>query len=283
MPYSENPNPFATGDIGENYIRFKLSQIGVDSVSIDRAYDLFLWRNMHRIEVKTSNSILAGRHITPTYSFSFKEYQTRKNAYDYAICLGLDGDNNIEAMYIIPQEYIHVISKKRKDRNVHLTILTEQPPWRLSLTGNNYDKFSICKIDLDVFKQDNKSAFTRKKNMLAKKLLSYEDNIEAQFLKEITDIFNDKDIRYPSKEVSERFNISKHSVWKVRKQLGIKIKNARKKPDAEVKKEIIRLWNKGHTRMEIKKMLRTSTDRIRILTKDLKLPKINPNRNRSKK
>ena len=26
-------------------IKFKLSQIGVDSVSIDRAYDLFLWRN----------------------------------------------------------------------------------------------------------------------------------------------------------------------------------------------------------------------------------------------
>jgi hypothetical protein len=279
MPYSQNPNPFATGDIGENYIRFKLSQIG-DSVSIDRAYDLFLWRNMHRIEVKTSNSILSGRHVTPNYTFSFKEYQTRKNAYDYAICLGLDGDNNIEAMYIIPQEYIRIMSQKRTDRNLNLTILTEQPPWRLSLTGNTYDKFSICKIGLDIFKQDNKSAFTRKKNILVKKLLSYEDNIEAQFLKEITDIFNDKNIRYPSKEVSKQFNISKHSVWKIRRKLGIKIKNARKKPDAEVKKEIIRLWNKGHTRMEIKKMLRTSTNRIRTLTKDLKLPKINPNRSK---
>jgi len=282
MPYSENPNPFATGDIGENYIKFKLSQIGVDSVSIDRAYDLFLWKRIHRIEVKTSNTHLSGRHVIPQYSFHFKAYQTEKNAFDYAVCIGLDGKNNIDVMYLIPQEYIHVISKKRTDRNVHLTILTEQPPWRLSLTGNNYDKFSICKIDLDVFKQDNKSAFTRKKNMLAKKLLSYENNIEAQFLKEITDIFNDKDIRYPSKEVSERFNISKHSVWKVRKQLGIKINNARKKPDSYIKREIVKLWNKGHTRMEIKKMLRTSTDRIRILTKDLKLPKINPNRNRSK-
>ena len=40
MPYSENP--YTTGDIGENYVKYKLSQLGVDAVTIDRAYDLFL-------------------------------------------------------------------------------------------------------------------------------------------------------------------------------------------------------------------------------------------------
>ena len=60
MPYSTKTekltgdNHWSVGDIGENWVKFKLSQNKVDSVFIDRTYDLFAWKRGHRIEVKTS-------------------------------------------------------------------------------------------------------------------------------------------------------------------------------------------------------------------------------------
>tara|TARA_R110000824_G_scaffold324271_1_gene511223 strand:+ start:81 stop:920 length:840 start_codon:yes stop_codon:yes gene_type:complete len=276
MPYSENP--YTTGDIGENYVKYKLSQLGVDAVTIDRAYDLFLWKRMHRIEVKTSNAHLSGRHIIPQYSFQFKGYQTEKNAFDYAVCIGLDDNNKVDVMYIIPQEYIY--QRQQLSGNVGISITSHRPPHKSCsiFTGNTYDKFSMCKLDLDLFTQNNKSAFTRKKNMLAKKLLSYESEIEIKVFKEFNEVFNNKDIQFPTKELSEKLHMTKASVIRIRKRLGIKPKTTYFLSDKETKKLIIKEWKKGHTRLEIIKILRISGDRINKLTKEMKLPRVNPYR-----
>jgi len=281
MPYSENP--YTTGDIGENYVKYKLSQLGVDAVTIDRAYDLFLWKRMHRIEVKTSNTHLSGRHVIPQYSFHFKAYQTEKNAFDYAVCMGLDDNNEIKVMYLIPQEYIH--QKQQLSGDAHISITSDRPPHKSCsiFTGNTYDKFSMCKLDLDLFTQNNKSAFTRKKNILAKKLLSYESEIEIKVFKEFNEMFNNKEVQYPTKELSEKLHMTKATVIKIRKRLGIKPKSTQLLSDEEVKKLIMKHWKKGHTRLEIIKILRISGDRINKLTKEMKLEKMNPYRNRSKK
>ena len=278
MPYSENP--YTTGDIGENYVKYKLSQLGVDAVTIDRAYDLFLWKRMHRIEVKTSNTHLSGRHVIPQYSFHFKAYQTEKNAFDYAVCMGLDDNNKIKVMYLIPQEYIH--QKQQLSGDAHISITSDRPPHKSCsiFTGNTYDKFSMCKLDLDLFTQSNKSAFTRKKNILAKKLLSYESEIEIKVFKEFNEMFNNKEVQYPTKELSEKLNMTKATVIKIRKRLGIKPKSTQLLSDEEVKKRITKYWNKGYTRVEIIKKIRTSGERVNKLTKEMKLPRVNPNRSK---
>ena len=50
----DKPTFSLTGDMGEHYVQFLLGRMGIDAVKIDRVYDLFLWKNMHRVEVKTS-------------------------------------------------------------------------------------------------------------------------------------------------------------------------------------------------------------------------------------
>ena len=42
------------GKIGEFYTQMELAKRGIDSISIDKTYDLFLWERGHRVEVKTS-------------------------------------------------------------------------------------------------------------------------------------------------------------------------------------------------------------------------------------
>ncbi len=277
MPFSDNP--YSTGDIGENYVKYKLSQIGIDAVNIDRVYDLFLWRNMHRIEVKTSNAHVSGKHIIPQYGFTFKHGQTERDAFDYAVCIGLGDDNKVQDMYIIPQDYIHkrAVIYKKTSYCSNITILKEN--LSMEYKNNTYDKYDMCKLSLDIFKEDHKATFTRKKRELTKKLLTYEARIHKKMVTKFKSIYNDKSIKNPVQVAKEKLGISSTTAWLLRKKLNIRNHIM---TDAELEKEYLRLWEEGYYNKEIVKKLRTSQDRVGPLRKRLGLPRVNPYNKRGK-
>ena len=246
------------GDMGEHYVQFLLGRIGIDAVMIDRVYDLFLWQRMHRVEVKTSRVYERNykrKHdgkTTKAYAFKFFKPQMQKDAFDYAICVGYDIDYNPKDVFVIPQSYIYEQAKRNnnlENKSVLITIPTKRPIKNVGFFRlcNNYDKFRMCKDNLDVFKQDNKPAFTRKKNQLTKRLLSYEDDCLESMKEEFLRIYTDKNIHNPSQVVED--------------ELGIKT-----------------LWKKGYTREEIKKELQLNSRRITRICRELTLPRDNPYR-----
>tara|TARA_Y100000114_G_scaffold146686_1_gene157644 strand:+ start:55 stop:894 length:840 start_codon:yes stop_codon:yes gene_type:complete len=230
MPYStkteklRGDNHWSIGDIGESWVKFKLAQHKIDSVFIDRTYDLFAWKRGHRIEVKTSRIYNRKNRNTPHYYWNFKHWQTRKDAFDYAVLVGLDNKNNVSVYYVIPQKYIHIHATKlkpNKDGSAKLMI-RQSSDGDFLLEGNSYDKFSPCRnLNFDIFEQDNKSAFTRKKNAIAKKLIEFNTLHKMNVLKTVRDAFNDDSIKFPTKALTTKFDCSNDIILKARKLLGI--------------------------------------------------------------
>ena len=167
------------GKIGEYYIQSELAKIGIDSVSIDKTFDLYLWERNHKVEIKTSKPHSKRNCKTQTYCFRFEKTQCNKtvngeDAFDYAICVAYNTDNSIDEVYIIPQRYLEKTrTRKTKTGELMIQILTKSA--NKFMVCSSYDKFKPCReIGLDVFLNNNKSSFTRKKNTLTKKLLKYD-------------------------------------------------------------------------------------------------------------
>ena len=216
-------NSETIGKVGEYYVQQRLAQNNIDSISIDKIYDLFLWESMRRIEIKTAHLNDASKdkmRQTPFHAFQFKEYQITENAFDYAVCIGLDTKSNVTHTYIIPQRYLYL----NQQRNV--SIVTERPAKRTYsiFEGTSYDKYACCKLEIeDIFTQQNKSAFTRKKNQLTRELINYENNLSENILKVFYNILNDSKIGVRSKNraLANELNVNISSVYKIRERLRI--------------------------------------------------------------
>ena len=275
-------NSLVIGTLGENYAMFLLNQIEIDAISIDRTYDLFLWKNMHRVEVKTSYPHLKTNNIekTEAYQFHFNgRHQRDKDAFDYAICIGCDKDYNPKDVYVIPQPYIVANGKSA----IYIPVRRSNTNLGYFQPCNNYDKFRmLCKDNLDVFKQSNKSAFTRKKNELTKKLLNYEKDCISKMKKEFETIYSDRAVVSHKQEAMERLGISHETAWKWAKELGKGGKWAWTKTNENRRKKlepkVLKLWRKGHTRLEMSKIMGISKNVIAKICNKLTLPKYNPYR-----
>ena len=215
-------NSETIGKIGEYYVQQKLAEISVDSISIDKVYDLFLWESMRRVEIKTAHLNDASKdklRQTPFHAFQFKDYQIQKNAFDYAICIGLDTKSNVTHVYIVPQDYLY----KNQQRNV--SIVTERPAKRTYniFQGTTYDKYACCKLDIKtIFSQKNNAAFARKKNALTRQLVNYERNLKRSVLKIIYDVLNTTDDkRSHNRQIANRLNINISSVYKLRDRMNL--------------------------------------------------------------
>lgn len=281
MPYNiraednNNSNRWSIGDIGENYVKYKLSQKKIDSIIIDRTYDLFLWQRMHRIEVKAANLNKKNSY----YKFSFKFWQTKKDAFDYAVCCCIDDENNISHYYIIPQPYIASMA----DKNGHYSVsIKESNKSLFMLDGNSYDLYKPClNLDFDMFLQDNKSVFTRKKNALTKKLQDYPIIHRMNVLKEVKKAFGKDGFKHPTKELVKKYNCSWDVITKLRRMLSIENTSPmfRKVSNGKGLKVTIReLWDKGHTRAEMCALLGIGTMRMGSICNEMNLPLRNPNR-----
>lgn len=229
MPYNikgdnvRKGNQWGVGDIGENWVKYKLSQKRIDSIIIDRTYDLFAWQRGHRIEVKTS-TLKRRNNNNGHYYWNFKYWQTKRDAFDYAVLVGLDEDRDVSVYYVIPQKYIHTHATKlkpNKDGSAKIMI-RESVEGDFILEGNSYQKFTPCRnLSFDIFLQENKSAFTRKKNALAKEILEYSVKHKISVLKAVKEAFNNEDIKFPTKELRKKFGCSIDIIIKARKLLGI--------------------------------------------------------------
>ena len=230
MPYSTKTekltgdNHWSIGDIGESWVKFKLAQHKIDSILIDRTYDLFAWKRGHRIEVKTSKIYNRNNRNTPHYYWNFKHWQTKKDAFDYAVLVGLDKKNDIDVYYVIPQRYIHYHANElRPNKDGSCKIMIKQnSEGDFHLEGESYGKFKPCRnLDFEIFEQDNKSAFTRKKNSITKKLLDYPILHQKKVLEAVKEAFNDDGIKFPTKALTTKFGCSIDTVIKARNILGI--------------------------------------------------------------
>ena len=279
MPYNikmQESNRWSIGDIGENYVKYKLSQKKIDSIIIDRTYDLFLWQRMHRIEVKASHLNKKNGY----YRFSFKYWQTVKDAFDYAVCCCIDDNKNISHYYVIPQPYIEsMASDKNGTYSVSIKDCNEAI---FMLDGNTYDLYKPClNLDFDMFLQKNKSAFTRKKNALTKKLQDYPIIHRMNVLKEVKKAFGKDGFKHPTKELVKRYGCSWDVITKLRRMLKIentspmfrKVSNGKNFKDT-----VSKLWKKGHTRQEMCALLGTSTMKMGSICNEMNLPQRNPNR-----
>ena len=140
-----------------------------------------------------------------------------------------------------------------------------------------------------MFLQDNKSAFTRKKNALIKKLIDYPKKHKVDVLEAVKDAFNNETVDLPIKYLTEKFKCSYGTLLKMRELLkipksrqGYSWRDARHRvKDDELKKQIPKLWRKGHTRQEMCALLDCGVHRIHRLCKELTLPKVNPYRTRA--
>ena len=218
------------GKIGEYYIQSELAKIGIDSVSIDKTFDLYLWQRNHRIEIKTSKPHDKKNCKTQTYCFRFEKSQCIKavngeDAFDYAICVGYNPDNSIDKVYIIPQRYLEKTrTRKTKTGELMIQILTK--PANKFMVCSSYKKFKPCReIGLDIFLNNNKSSFTRKKNTLTKNLLKYDDASKKGFRHTfITHFKNGGNV----KQATKIFNMNHTAVVDWRLKFGLTKKRSKK-------------------------------------------------------
>ena len=258
-----------SGNIGEYYIQYELAKMGIDAVKIDRNYDLFLWERMHRVEIKTAQK------VKNNYNFKFKDTQVRENAFDYAICVCIDG-MNIDKIYVIPQDYLN---KKGGCKTVLGIYATPTTAIKEKLIGDSYELFETCKgLDkLNIFKIDNKRTFTRKKNSITKKLLEYKDKKIKETIRTIQNIMNDKNILHPLKEVSKKMGTTMRTTksWCDKLEIEYPDKHGTKH-NPRIHKEVLRLWEIGYNRKEIAKKMDITPSLINSITQQYKLPKRNP-------
>lgn len=260
-----------TGKIGEYYVQTELAKIGVDSVSIDKTFDMYLWQRNHRIEIKTSY-LRTRKSGTKVFTFKFTEEQRMKDAFDYAICLGFNRDNTINVIYVIPQKYLHErglcgykISASKEKKNFSLC--------------DSYMRFDSCRnVSFDIFTNDNKSSFTRRKNIVSKKLLQFEEDCKKQFKKEFITFFND-DVTID--EAMVYFNLGRTPIINYRRKFGLDVGGGKYKrkqyryfdgDTEDLKKEILRLWDAGLNRTDIYKSVRVGHKVMKQLCNELDLP-----------
>ena len=154
MPYNieedklTGENHWSIGDIGESWVKYKLAQTKIDTVVIDRTYDLFAWKRNHRIEVKTARlrKPRSKSGLISHYSWYFKEWQTKKDAFDYVVFVGLDDNLDVAVYYIVPHKYIHIHATKlkpKKDGSACVMI-------RQNKTGHFFNMEGILMINLNV-------------------------------------------------------------------------------------------------------------------------------------
>jgi len=273
------------GKIGEWHVQAELAKIGIDSVSIDKTFDLYLWQRNHRIELKTSYPRIRTSN-KEVFAFNFSEDQRVMDAFDYAVCVGLNHDDTVNTVYIIPQTFLALHNNTAK--NLQIKIYVKRG--NFYNVCNSFDKFKPAReVGLDIFLENNKASFTRKKNHLTKKLLQNEKTLQKSFKKKFLEYFkNGGRVEGAMKE----FDLGFTTVARYRKQFGMKVALGKyvRKPFRnykgsvnDAKKDIKKLWEKGHTRTEIMRILKIADKKVSSMCRELNLPHTNPNRNRKKK
>ena len=212
------------GKIGEFYTQMQLAKLGIDSISVDKTYDLFLWERSHRVEVKTSTLRKPKRTGSRYYEFQFYPFQYRREAFDYAVCIGLDDALNVDVAYIIP----HKALENQATLCITKTYSTRKGTNNNSSKGishsSNYEKYSICRDNWGVFDIFNKSYFTRVKNQITNKILNHNNKKLVNLRKIFERVYKNPKIKNHNKVsyLANKCNISRITVSRYVKKWKLK-------------------------------------------------------------
>lgn len=302
--YDWQKEAFKNGDRGELLFQLEMLELNVESDILNYTYDILLLKNGYRIEVKTGQyrRLKSNRQVMGDYAFAFTPNQIKKNAFDYAVCYGMQ-DKQIKRTWVIPQEYIYREFKDEPKKEHYYIRIADGPHKQIiaNFTAQHWNKYKCCLNKLDILTQDNRRLFTRKKNYLTNRLINYEKKCKEQLNKQILNLWNEG---YNKKEIRDKLQIGTQTVLDACNEMGLprlnpktqnslfETGNARlikamhtrldniKKEDKRITPLVLSLWNKGHTRQEIEKLLEKNSQVIRRIANDLSLPKHNPNRNK---
>ena len=227
MSYTEKTQ--RTERTGVAWAKYQCEKRGIVFEVIPYTYDVILPKNKYSIEIKTSKvQHDVGYDSRGKYCFRFKDKQLEKNAFDYAICVGLDDDYNAVVSYIVPQQYIYEQAKTTNNKNkdwsfkipvCNYTTHSLKAKWTAFRTVDIYQKFEMCKNKYELLDIDNKSSFTYYKNKLYKQLNEY-DNLQDELLsKRIVDMYNDGKTL---KQISKALGCSVKTVRRWRKKINIR-------------------------------------------------------------
>jgi hypothetical protein len=228
-------NTYQTGLVGTRYFQYLMAQRNIVAEYIDFTYDVILPENKYSIEIKTRRASKYKGDIRGHYAFGFNISQVQKDAFDYAVCFGLDDKYNVKAVYVIPQIYIYqkakmmnklkLKGKYRKNTNATDTsIITIQipesqypkdGPRQICRHFDTYDNWQICRDRLEVFDINNKTTFTKTKNKIYKDIVNYYEERRYLLYLKIKDLW---DKGKSTTQISKELSISKNTITKYKKE-----------------------------------------------------------------
>ena len=290
--HTHHQHPFTKklrGNIGEYWTQIELAKVGLDSDRIDKVFDVLVLNGSGRyaLEVKTASKSVREGHGN-SWTFNFKlETQLAQNAFDYAVCLGMDEEGKeVEQVFMIPHYFLY------RNGQGSYCIFDKEPDASGKIHNCSYNKFAMCKLGFDIF-CDKTTKFHKRKMKLARELLAYEDKKQQEIVDKFVSVFADETIADPNQYLIDKYGYSKEYLYAMRHRLKLtnyydgewhqSIQSATKKErDSAMTPKIKTLWARGYTRDEIKKRLRTDNRVVRRITKRLGYPRINPNRHKKK-
>ena len=281
-------NPQDTGDIGELESAIALIKNGIRNAPIKDVYDTVLIEKGYRVEIKTSNIYQERNSKRPsnTYRFNFKKSQLMKDAFDYALCVGIDMNGLPEVFYMIPQKYLH-------ERN-HRVVCVLQNNDMCAQYGSNYsklsyyntyDKYSICRNNWDALKLD-RPAFMRKENYITKKLLNFKETEKKRIVKEFVNAAKHgkrREVTQAILDVCKKYNVSRNTFNRVInghvsyrgewKHHVNGYSNYTKEENKKLMKEVKKLHKKGYTFKQMMEKLNLSNGKLSSLRNKLGITK----------
>tara|TARA_R100000808_G_C2108487_1_gene123293 strand:- start:51 stop:980 length:930 start_codon:yes stop_codon:yes gene_type:complete len=303
MMLEHHPDPnfsHTTGGIGVSEFQREMYKRKVISYAIPFTYDVILPRNRYAVEVKTAHRSINGTKkgtVSYSHTWSFTKSQMREGAYDYAVCYGLDYNDEVDVVYTIPQKYILHRLKDCETNKLTIPLNPDRPE-----TIKRKERFKPCLNNLDMFAYDNRGTYTRYMNKLTRELMQYKSKLTNNIQEEILRRWNKGQTR---SKIMEELNLTYHIVSNHIKTLheegkikmGLNNKNLKyvypkgnvnRGPnkgkvitDKDITDRVRKLWRKGHTRQEMCALLGVGTRRMGKICRKMTLPVRNPYRTKS--
>jgi len=221
------------GRVGERYVQYLLElHHGIETKRDNVVYDLRAWFTNQRIEIKTASerpNISYGKQRDTIYHFSYSDSQTKKDAFDFTVCLGykdietLREKGTFDNIYVIPQKYIHSKPSNRDEsKEWHKTLAISPNPLKskYNLKGWSYDRFEMCKgLDkLSILATTNKRKVSNHIYRITNKLLNFEEDKRNNYKKQLLKLWNKG---YTTNQIYKEMEVNRKFVYTLKQELGL--------------------------------------------------------------
>ena len=172
---------------------------------------------------------------------------------------------DVMAGYVVPSDYVrtHFINSKAKKVSLYIHAFPDggfSGGKGVKSITNSYEKYEYCKNNFDVLTILNKSSFSRKKNLLTKKLMSFEEDAMNILKRKFKKLW---DSGLSTVEIEDKLNINCIISNSIKKDLKLPNFNPKHKYGSrngvgypiEARVEAFKLRKKGKSFREISRRL----------------------------